>query len=106
MRRVVAFVALVLVGWLWFETAGMEEPLPVELVEGFCFERVCELGGEAPQFGEFFWDEVRRTERKVFEEAVRRCSKCQEAPRCAPVISVASWYESDLIEETARKGGG
>lgn len=106
MRRLVAFVTLLAVGWLWFETAGMKEPLPVELVEGFSLERVCEEDGEAPLFGEFFWDEVRRTEPGLMDEALKRCRRCESAPRCAPVVAVAGWYEAGLlIEETGRKGG-
>jgi hypothetical protein len=109
MRPLVAFVTLLVVGWLWWSTAGLDEPLPVELVEGFSFERICEPLGEAPRFGEFFWDEVRRSEPALFSEALERCSRCAAAPRCEPVISVASWYSSEASgsepTEKEKEGG-
>jgi hypothetical protein len=94
MRRLVAFSVLLGLGWMWWSSAGVEEPLDVELAQGFSLDVLCEDGAAAPRFGEFVWDEVRRSDPKDFEKAVSECRRCEDAPRCAPVLTVLSWYGS------------
>jgi hypothetical protein len=97
MRRVVAFATLLGLGWMWWSSAGVQEPLDVELAQGFSLDGLCESDTEAPRFGEFVWDEVRRSAPQDFEKAVGECRRCEDAPLCSPVLTVLSWYGSGPV---------
>lgn len=90
LERVLASVAAVgMVVLLSSIFSSGEEAPPDDLAAGLC---------EGPLEGsylEFHWDDVRTGDRETFEEALAICLEtCPEAPKCAPVVSVAQWYEA------------
>lgn len=66
-------------------------------------ELLCKPTEHAPQYADFFWDELRRREPESFARAHEICTRrCPQSSNCGPVLSVARWYSEppDLTPTT------
>lgn len=60
-------------------------------------ELLCRPGEEPLAYGEFYWDELRRSDPPSFDQAHEICSRrCPRSVPCGPVLSVARWYTEPL----------
>ncbi len=50
------------------------------------------------QYLDFYWDDLRGHRPEIWAEALATCTEtCPGAVNCAPVLSVASWYEHSAV---------
>ncbi len=50
------------------------------------------------QYLDFYWDDLRSHRPEMWAEALATCTEvCPGAVNCAPVLSVASWYDHPAV---------
>ncbi len=90
LRRIVSAVAVVLAAAIAVRLAtewrGGEAWSPPGLAD------LCS-GGLQAEYLEFYFDTLRSNQRELWNEVLARCAQCPGAEGCAPVASVAGWYE-------------
>ena len=57
-------------------------------------EALCTDSHDTIDYADFYWDHLRTTDPDLFRRALSICSRqCPGSEPCAPVLSVARWYE-------------
>ncbi len=57
-------------------------------------EHLCDEQEIQEEYLDFYWDDLRTHQPEVWAEALATCAEtCPPAVNCAPVLSVASWYQ-------------
>jgi hypothetical protein len=62
--------------------------------------QLCDSQRIREEYLDFYWDDLRSHQPELWAEALEKCRRvCPQAVNCAPVLSVASWYQSTPITD-------
>jgi len=57
-------------------------------------EHLCDAERMREDYLDFYWDDLRSNQPELWAQALGTCREtCPDAVNCAPVLSVAAWYQ-------------